>query len=73
MKHKIVEKTKNTTTSFNVEDLEKLNLILLLTGNYSLPQTRMLWEKEDNVGLSIVYETMSRKNFEDLKNFIHFC
>ena len=73
MKHKIVEKTKNTTTSFNVEDLEKLNLILLLTGKYSLPQTRMLWEKEDNVGLSIVYETMSRKNFEDLKNFIHFC
>ena len=73
MKHKIVEKTKNTTTSFNVEDLEKLNLILLLTGNYSLPQTRMLWEKEDNVGLSIVYETMSRKNYEDLKNFIHFC
>ena len=33
----------------------------------------MFWEKEDDIGLSTVYETLSRKEFEDLKSFIYFA
>ena len=78
MKLKIIEETnrcaaqKNTTTSFNIEDLVIFNSILLLTGYHSFLQARMFWEKEDDIGLSIVYEAISRKEFDDLKNFIHF-
>ena len=60
---------KKDTTSFNIADLETFNSILLLTGYHSLLQTRMFWEKEDDTRLSIVYETMSRKEFDDLKSF----
>ena len=33
----------------------------------------MFWEKEDDIGLSIVYESISRREFEELKSFIHFA
>ena len=33
----------------------------------------MFREKEDHIGLSNVYEAMSRKEFENLKSFIHFA
>ena len=45
----------------------------MLTGYYSLPRTRMFWEKEDVIGLSIVYESFSGGEFEELKRFIHFA
>lgn len=32
----------------------------------------MFWEKEYKIGLCIVYEAMSAKEFENLKIFIHF-
>ena len=32
----------------------------------------MFGEKEDDIGLLIVYEAMSRKEFEDLESFIPF-
>ena len=32
----------------------------------------MFCKKEADIGLSIVYEVISRKDFEDLKSFIHF-
>lgn len=33
----------------------------------------MFCEKEDNIELSILYEAISREEFEDLKSFIHFA
>ena len=33
----------------------------------------MFREKEDDIGLFTVYEAMSRKEFGDLKSFIHFA
>ena len=57
---------------FAVEDLETFNAVLILTG-YSLPRTRIFWEKEEDIGLSIVYESISRKDFEDIKRFVHFA
>ena len=70
-KLKILEKgkwyvaRKNTTTSFSS--------ILLVTGFHSLPWARIFWQKEDDIGLSIVCEAISRKKFKDLKSFILFA
>ena len=36
---------KNATASFNVEDIEIFNAILLLSRYHSFPKTRILWEK----------------------------
>ena len=47
--------------------------MLLLTGYQSLPQTSLFWEKENDIGLCIVYKAMSSKEFEDLKSFINFA
>ena len=33
----------------------------------------MFCKKEADIRLSIVYEAISRKDFEDLKSFIHFA
>ena len=33
----------------------------------------MFWEKEEDIGLSIVYESISRKEFEDNKWYIYFA
>ena len=33
----------------------------------------MFCEKGDNIELSILYEAISREEFEDLKSFIHFA
>ena len=45
----------------------------MLTGYHSLPRTCMFWEKEDDIGLSIVQESISRREFEELKRFVHFA
>ena len=61
---------KNTNSILIVTDLETFSAALILTEYHSLPQTRMFWEKEEEIGLLIVYE--SRKEFEDIRQYIHF-
>ena len=79
LKAMIVEETnrcatqKNSKALFATADLETFNAMLMLTGYHSLPRARMFWEKEDDIGLSIVYESISRREFEELKRFIHFA
>ena len=79
IKAMIVEETnrsaaqKNSKALFTTADLETFNAALMLTGYHSLPRTRMFWEKEDDIGLSIAYESISRREFEELKRFIHFA
>ena len=64
---------KSTHSTFTVTDLETSNAVLILTGYHSLPRTRMFWEKEEDISLSIIYESISRKEFEDIKQYIHFA
>ena len=79
LKAMIVEETnryaaqKNSNALFTTADLETFNAVLMLTGYHSLPRTRMFWEKEDDIGLSIVYKSFPRKEFEELKRFIQFA
>ena len=64
---------KNTNSAFIVTDLEIFKAVLILRGYHSLPRPRLFWEKEENTGLSIVYESISRKEFENIKRYIHFA
>ena len=45
----------------------------MLTGYHSLPRTRLFWVKEEDVGVAMVYEAMSRSDFEEIKRYIHFA
>ena len=75
----IVEETnryaaqKKNIALFTTADLETFNAVLMLTGYHNLPRTHMFWEKEDDIGLAIVYEFISGREFEELKRFIHFA
>ena len=79
LKAMIVEETnqyaaqKNSKALFTTADLETFNAVLMLTGYHSLARTYMFWEKEDNIGLSIAYKSISQREFEELKRFIHFA
>ena len=62
---------KNTISTFTVTDIETFNAALILTGYHSLPQTKIFCEKKKEIGLSIAYESISRKEFEDIKRYIN--
>ena len=65
--------TQKNTNVLSMADLNTFNVILMLTGYHSLSRTRMFWEKEDDVGVALVYEAMSRKDFEEIKRYTHFA
>ena len=75
----IVEETnryaaqKNSKSLFTTADLETFNAVLMLIGYHGLPRSRTFWEKEDDIGLCIVYKYISRREFEESKRFIHFA
>ena len=46
--------------------------IILLTGYNSRPRQRLFWSRDDDVAIPLISRSMSRKRFEDIKNFIHF-
>ena len=64
---------KKNIALFTTADLETFNAVLMLTGYHNLPRTHMFWEKEDDIGLVIVYEFISRREFEELKRFVHLA
>lgn len=53
-------------------DLSTFNGKLTFTRYYSLPRNIMFWEKEEDIGISPIYEAMSRAHFETIKRYIHF-
>ena len=78
-KSKIIEETNryaaqnNDSFTLSMSDLNTFNVILMFTGYHSLPRTRLFWEKEDDVAVPMVYNAMSRKNFEDIRRWLHFA
>ena len=63
---------KNTNSTLIVTNLETFNAVLILTEYHSLPRTKMFCAKEKDTGLSTVYESIARKQFEDIKRYINF-
>ena len=52
---------------------KKLGLgILLLSGCHSLPEEHDYWSRQQDFGVAIVYNTMSRNRYHKIKN-LHFA
>ena len=47
--------------------------ILLLIGYNSRPRQCLYWSKDDNISCSLISRSMSRKRFEDIKEYVHFA
>ena len=80
LKAKIIEETNryasqknNNLFNLTMDNLNTFNAILMITGYHSLPRTRMFWEKEEDVGVPMIYDALSRNDFEMIKKFIHFA
>lgn len=55
----------------DVTDLEKFLGILILSGYHILPQQQMYWSADDDKGVPIVKEAMSRNRFLNIKQNLH--
>ena len=53
-------------------DLNTFNAVLMFTWSHSLPRNKMFWKKENDTGIPIIYEVMSRANIETITKYIHF-
>ena len=72
--HKIYARQKNDL-NFTLDE-NMLNIfvaILMFTGYHTLPHQHLYWEQEPDTGIETVYNAMSRKEFESIKKYIHFC
>ena len=63
---------KKSLLDLTMLDLNTFNAIFMFTGYHFLLQPRMFREKEDDVGILIVYEAQSPNNFERMKTFTLF-
>ena len=54
-------------------DLKKFTGILFLTGYHTLPQQPMYWERSHDIAMPIVFQTMSRSRFRDIKRYLHLA
>lgn len=59
--------------NFTKNDLLKFIGILLLSGYHTLPQTPMYWSSEEDKGLDVVKNCMSRNRFQNIKRNLHLA
>lgn len=55
------------------EEIRTFIAILFLSGYHQLPQERMYWSTEEDLGLDIVSAAMSRNKYDQIKQNIHFA
>lgn len=58
---------------FTKEELRKFLGILILTGYHKLPSERSYWSLDDDLGVPLVSECMSRNRFLEIKRNLHFA
>ena len=58
--------------SFDPAELRVFLGLLLLSGYHKLPSERHYWSEDDDLGLDIVKNAMSRNRYQKLKSLIHF-
>lgn len=65
---------QNNRHEFSVSKSELLNFIgiLVLSGYHVLPQTDMYWSTEEDKGVQVVKQCMSRNKFRSIKQNLHF-
>ena len=63
----------NNRHSFSLQKEELLGFvgILLLSGYHTLPQTRLYWSNDEDKGVDVVKNCMSRNRFQSIKRNLH--
>ncbi|KAJ2948736.1 hypothetical protein O0L34_g7996 [Tuta absoluta] len=57
---------------FNTSDLKRFLGILILSGYHELPSERSYWSLDEDLGVPLVANCMSRNRFTDIKRNLHF-
>jgi hypothetical protein len=60
-----------TDFSLNKEELRVFLAMQLLSGYHRLPQEDMYWEQSEDVGVPLVYKSLSKTCFSKIKRFLH--
>ena len=55
------------------KEVEQFLGILLLSGYHTLPETKHYWSTQCDFGVTLVYNTMPKNRFVELKRHIHFA
>ncbi|KRZ71345.1 PiggyBac transposable element-derived protein 3 [Trichinella papuae] len=63
----------NKTFGASKKDIENFLGIVMLSGYHSLPHVQHYWSTQPDMGVPLVYNTMSRNRFIELKKYIHFA
>lgn len=61
------------TFNLTLKEMEKFLGIILFTGYHHLPQEDMYWCRAEDCNTPLVYETMPRQRFRDIKKYLHLC
>ena len=59
--------------TFSVDELKIFIGILLFSGYHQVPSERDYWSTDEDLGVQIIKNAMSRNRYQLLKSVIHFC
>ncbi|XP_049947601.1 piggyBac transposable element-derived protein 2-like [Schistocerca serialis cubense] len=71
LKDTIIEQHNKINFLLTKEELKSFIGILLLSGYHRLPHENMYWEQAPDVGVPLVFNSMSGNSFREIKRFIH--
>ena len=63
----------NTNFYVTGEEIRKILCILLLSGYHSLSEEHHYWSRQQDLCLAIVFNTMSRNRYHEIKKYHHFA
>ena len=63
----------NHSFSLSEADLDVFLGIVLLSGYNFLPQERLYWSNDEDVGVNLVKKKMSRNRFQEIKRYLHLA
>lgn len=55
----------------NIASLKRVIGILIFAGYHTLPATKMYWSKDEDKGIPLVRNCMSRNKFDSIKQNLH--
>ena len=61
------------STTFSSDDLKLFIGVLLISGYHKLPSETHYWSNDEDLGLQVVKNAISKAKFQDMKSIIHFC
>lgn len=72
MRYANVDK-KNLSFSVSIEEMRIFIAILIFSGYHTLPEERSYWSLDEDLGIPLVFEAMSRDRFLNIKQYLHLA